>query len=96
MISQDKGETTLDGNPNMILSELALLTHIAQKRLLEGSGMPVEEFESTLAASVNLYRLTEAGMDAEEALEVTGIKSKIAKVTKVDIDGTRTEIDLGV
>jgi len=95
MIRQDKGETTLDGSPDMILSELPLLINTIQKKLNEETGISLEQFDSDLAASLGMYRLTDSGMDVEEALYVTGIRDKVHSITEVDIDGTGRSVDLG-
>jgi len=94
MISQDKGKSTINGSMDLTMSELSLLTIVIQEEICETTGMSVEEFDADLAAGINAYRLTRAGMDIKEALDVSGLKDKVASVTEVTKDGTVTEIDL--
>jgi len=94
MIKQDKGETTRSGGMNLNMSELPLLTIVIQEEVCEATGMTVAEFDADLAAGINTYRLARAGMDVKEAIEVSGLKDKVASVTEVAKDGTVTEIDL--
>ena len=94
MIKQDKGETTKSGEMNLNLSELALLTIVIQEEICEAADMTVEEFDTNLAASINTYRLSRAGMTVKEALEVSGLKDKVSGVTEIGKDGTVKEIDL--
>jgi len=79
---------------NLNLSELALLTIVIQEEICEAADMTVEEFDTNLAAGINTYRLSRAGMTVKEALEVSGLKDKVASVTKVAKDGTVTEINI--
>ena len=95
MISQDVGESKRSGGVNLNLSELALLTIVIQEETCEATGMSVEEFDTVLAAGINTYRLSRAGMDVKEALDVSGLTDRIKSVTEVDRDGTVTKIDLG-
>ena len=77
MISQDKGTSKRSGGTSLNMSELALLTIIIQEETCEAAGISVEEFDAYLAASISTNRLVRAGMDIEEAMEVSGLEDKV-------------------
>ena len=94
MISQDKGASTLEGGANLNMSELALLTIVIQEEVCRAAGITVEEFDADLAAGISTYRLSRAGMDVKEAMEVSGLTGKAYNAIEIAKDGTVTEIDL--
>ena len=92
MIKQTEGKTERIGDANLQLSELALLTIIIQEAVCKETGMLLEDFESNLADSITTYKLSRAGMDIKDALDVTGLTNKCESVIEVAKDGTRKEI----
>jgi len=92
MIKQELGHTTIKGNMNVLLSELTALTHALCKDLSESSGVPYEEIVERVQTSVTLYKLTDSGMDVEEAMDVLDMKQYVKKVVLLDEGG---DIDSG-
>ena len=92
MIKQDKGETTLDGSLNEIISECAALTHYLAKEVEESSNSSYDKVIEQIQSAVNLYKLVDSGMTPEEAIEVLGIDSYSAKVINVDEEGVATTV----
>ena len=88
MIAQDKGKTTLDGSPSLLISELGALIHYAAKSIAEGTSMEYNTIVSNIIDGASIYKLTEAGMTQEEAIDTLGMKDQIRRSVQINPDGT--------
>ena len=88
MISQDKGKTMLDGSPSLLVSELGALVHYAAKSISENTSMKYDAVISNIMNGASVYKLTEAGMTQEEAMDTLGMKDRIRKSVQINPDGT--------
>jgi len=92
MIKQNKGETLIDGDINTILNEIATLTHLVCKDISDNTSSPYEKVLGQIQDSMQLYKLVDAGMTPEEAMEVTGMDAKIRRMEVTDTDGNMRTI----
>jgi hypothetical protein len=94
MIKQKMGETTLKGDANIVLSELTALTNAIAKAIETKDKIPYETTIEMLQKSLAVYKLTDAGMGVEEAMDVLDMKKNIKKVVVTEKDGS-TEVIKG-
>ena len=92
MVSQDKGEMTLEGHSSLLVSELGALMHYASKKISEDTGVSYDTIISDINNAVGVYKLTEAGMTMREAMDTLDITDKLSKSTTINIDGTEEVI----
>ncbi len=90
MIKQDLGETTLQGDASIIISELASLTNAVAKEISQGSTVTYDMVLNKVKETVDIYRLTDTGMSPKEAIEVLGYTDKIKQAYIVEENGTKS------
>jgi hypothetical protein len=88
MVSQDKGTTTLDGNPNSVVSELSALVHYGAKILAKDTGTTYDEVLNNINNGAGIYKLMESGMTQLEAMDTLGMTDKVSKSIMISPDGT--------
>ena len=88
MIGQDGARTTIDGNINTIISEASSLMHHICKDIEKNTDSPYERVLDQITSSMQIYKLVDAGMDVDAALDVTGTRDQMQKVTVTEEDGT--------
>jgi len=92
MIKQKMGETTLSGDTNKILSELTALTNAIAKNIETRNKVPYETTIEMIQQSLAVYKLTDAGMSPEEAMDVLDMRKNIKKVVVTEEDGSTETI----
>ena len=75
MIKVHAHATEIEGDMDLVLSELTYAIYHVVNAIHEKTDAPIAEIESQLMDAVKTVRLAEAGMDMKEAHEiVTGVK----------------------
>ena len=80
MISQDNGETHIVGDANTIINEAASLFYNIATQISDKSNETYEEVIRKISLAASIYKLVEAGMTPEEAIEVLDVNNTIIGV----------------
>ncbi len=90
MISQDKTNCSIEGNPPLIINEAANLMLNIAKTINKHTGVPEEEILSHIQQALQTNILIVSGMSIDEALAITDPKGSITRVDTIEKDGSTT------
>jgi len=93
MIKQDKNNTHIEGNINMILSEISSLMHHVCRNVEESAGTPYETVIERVITSMQVYKLVDSGMTPEEAIDVLDLKGNMRRMEVTEEDGTKYVVE---
>ena len=96
MIKVNMEQVDIEGDPNHVTSELALMIHAVCDNLETKFGIPYAGTLERGLQGARIYPLTDAGMTIQEALDVVGMKNSKINMDKSVMpeemrEGTRTE-----
>ncbi len=90
MISQDKTNCSIEGNPPLIINEAANLILNITKIINKHTGVPEEEVLGHIQQAIQTNILITSGMSIDEALAITDPTGTIVQVNALKEDGTTT------
>lgn len=73
MIKCELANTSMEGNADQVLSELALLIHVVVREIHPKAGLTYTELLGKITGNSSIYILTDSGMAPEEAMGVLGM-----------------------
>ena len=82
MINQDNEKTHIEGNSNTIINEAASLLHNIAAEIADKSNATYEEVIRQISLGAGIYKLCEAGMTPEEAIEVLDVDNTIRGINR--------------
>ena len=89
---QDEGNTSIEGSPNRVISELGALMHYIAVQVEEGTSVSYETVINDAVNAAKIYKLTEAGMSVPEAVEVLGIGKDYKEIAMSTPEGGRETV----
>jgi uncharacterized protein YoaH (UPF0181 family) len=92
MVRQNLDETTIDGDANQVVSELAALLYFGTAEIAEQTGVDQQDVIDNVIDGSKVYKLIGSGMTTGEAIAMLGMTDTIAGAIEVDADGSRKTV----